>query len=100
MKIGASPSRPMAWLIFGQSDSKSLPLRIRVASTRASAHKRRWVISWWLISSENISTGSRATMAAWATMPRAKLVLPMLGLAPTITRFEGWSPARRSSRSA
>ena len=89
----------MASEILGQSDSSSRPLRIRVASTRASEHSMRWVSSRWLISSENTSTGTRACTAACFTMPRAKLVLPMAGRAPTTTRFDFCRPASWSSRS-
>src|SRR5206468_444871 len=64
MYSGASPRRPMAWLILGQSDSSSFPLRIRVESTRASEHRSRWVTSEWLISNEKNSTGVRAAMEA------------------------------------
>ena len=89
----------MAWLILGQSDSSSLPLRIRLASTRASEQSRRDVTSAWLISNEKNSTGTLASMAAWAAMPRAKAVLPMAGRAPTMIRLEGCRPDSRSSRS-
>ena len=82
MNSGASPRRPMAWLILGQSDSSSLPLRIRVESTRASAHSRRWVISTWLISSEKNRTGTRASMAAWAAMPQGEGGLAHAGPGP------------------
>ena len=99
MKIGASLIRLMALPILGQSASWSFPVRIRVASTRASEHSRRWVSSRWLISSENSSTGLLSLIPAWATMPRAKLVLPMAGRAPTTIRFDGCSPASCSSRS-
>ena len=35
----------------------------------------------------------------WARMPRAKLVLPMPGRAPTMTSEEGWRPSRILSSS-
>ena len=64
MKIGASPSRPIADEIFGQSDSSRWPVLIRLASTGASEQSIRWVSSRWLISRENSSTGTRAWTAA------------------------------------
>ena len=76
MKIGASLIRLMALPIFGQSASWSWPVRIRLASTRASEHSRRWVSSRWLISRENSSTGLFSLIPAWATMPRANWSSP------------------------
>jgi hypothetical protein len=100
MKIGASPSLPIAVEIFRQSVSCNWPVRIREAFTPASEQSIRCVSSRWLISREKRSTGTFALVAAWAMMPSAKLVFPIDGLAPTTTRFDFWRPARWASRSS
>ncbi len=99
MKIGASLIRLMALPILDQSASRRLPVRIRLASTRASEPSRRWVSSMWLISREKSSVGTFILMPAWATMPRAKAVFPMDGRAPTTIRLDGCRPDSSSSRS-
>ena len=82
MKMGASLIRLMALPIFGQSASRNLPVRIRLASTRASEESRRWVSSMWLISSEKRSTGFLSFIPALATMPEGERRLPHGGAGP------------------
>ena len=99
IQMGASASRPTAWLILDQSASLSRPLRTLLESTRASEHSSRWVSSSWLISSEKNSTGRDTSMAACAAMPSAREVFPAEGRAPMITSDDGWRPDVISSRS-
>ena len=44
-------------------------------------------------------TGRRVAIATFDAAPSANEVLPMPGRAATITRFDGWSPRSRPSRS-
>ena len=96
---GAAPSRPTAWLTFCQSPSGMRPVHRLRASTRASAARSRLVSSRLPISSEKKRTGRFASSATERAAPRANAVFPALGLAATITRFEGCSPSSIESRS-
>ena len=99
MKMDEPLSRVTALPSFPQSDSRIWPTRSCWASTLASEANNRCVSSRWPISSEKSRAGRPRSMPTWASIPRAKLVLPMAGRAPTMVRLDACSPARIRSRS-
>ena len=74
------------------SPSVKSPVRSFVPPTSASVEMIREASCSLLISSEKNATRLPAVMAAWRAMFSAKLVLPMPGRAPMMTRSERFRP--------
>ena len=100
IQILASPSFPIPRLMRDQSSEFNCPLRMLVASTRASEQRIRWVNSIWLISSENTTVGSSHRIPMWVAKPRPKEVFPMAGRDPTMMSDSSWRPDNSMSRSS
>ena len=83
----------------GQSSCVSFPERTRSDSTFASLHIRRCVTSAFDISSVNSATGVCVRTPRFAAMQSASADFPIDGRAARITRFPGWNPDVRRSRS-
>src|SRR6185437_4696828 len=83
----------------GQSSVASLPVRSRCDSTFPSAHISLCVTSAFDISSVNSATGTPWRTETLAAMQSASADFPIEGRAATITRFPGWNPEVRRSRS-
>ncbi len=96
---GAPWIRFIAAVTFGQSESRSFPLRMRLESTFPSEQSSRFVSWSFDISKEKNRAGRRLSMAALAATFSAQAVLPVPGRPPTTTRSEGCSPLSWRSKS-
>ena len=90
---------PAARARRGKSSSRSIPLRSRCASMRASDVSMRCTRDSLLISSEKNATGTLCSMAAYCAMFSVNAVFPIDGRAATMMRSDGWKPDVISSRS-
>ena len=99
IQIGAELRMPAARARRGKSSSRSMPLRSRCASMRASDVSMRCTSDSLLISSEKNATGTLFSIAACCAMLSMNAVFPIDGRAATMTRSDGWKPDVISSRS-
>ena len=99
MYILADASGPDALAILSQSSGVNLPvLRLNI-STLASEHNNLYASCSFDISKENITTLFPSLKAACSAMLRAKVVLPIDGLAAISTISPFWNPEVISSKS-
>ncbi len=100
MNIGAEDTSAILRASLPQSSSFIWPLRIALSGTLASADSSRIVISERVISREKKQLVRLFWIDAARHRSRARVILPMAGLAATITICPECRPLVRSSRSA
>ena len=100
VRAGDSSMKTRAWLraspaSFSFSNSRSLmkPVRARLMSSWASAHRSRMTICSLAISIEKKPTEESVRVPTCWVMFRARAVLPIEGLAARMTSSDGWKPA-------